>query len=89
MQEVIWGRALVLPLVIVVNPNVVPLPSGLTVIVVPPLLQANVPLQVVEICCGEVIATVTVKVVAPVTEVLYRSDLTVPGVIVAVQLPAG
>jgi hypothetical protein len=64
------GRAELLPFVIVVKPNVLPLPFGRTVSVPPLLVKA--PLQVVVTCCGEVIATLTVQPVLPatVTEVL-------------------
>ncbi|GAA5193637.1 hypothetical protein GCM10023322_56120 [Rugosimonospora acidiphila] len=90
VQEVIWGRALELPLFMVVKPKVLPLPLGRTVIVYPLLLQLKVPLQVVETFCGAVMAMVTVQSLSPVTvtEVLYRSPQTVPGVIDAVQLLA-
>ena len=83
------GRAELLPFIIVVKPNVLPLPLGRTVKVWPLLVKA--PLHVVVTCCGEVMATVTVQAVDPltVTEVLYRSPQTVPAVIVAVQLPLG
>lgn len=91
VQDLIWGRALELPFIIVVKPNVLPLPLERTVITLPLLSQLKLPLQVVETRCGEVIATTTDQVLAPltVTEVLYRSPQTVPGVIDAVQLPPG
>lgn len=48
MQETILGRALALPFIIAVKPNVVPLPFGRTVSVVP--LVLNAPLHVVVTC---------------------------------------
>src|SRR5690242_10864657 len=89
VQERIWGRAPLLPLVIVVKPKVLPLPLDLMVMTVPLLSQVAVPFQTVETRCGEVRATTTVHVLAPltVTDVLYRSPQTLVVVAVAVQLP--
>jgi len=67
VQAVRRGRALLLPFVIVVKPKVLPLPLGLTVIVLPLLLQLKVPLHVVETFCGGVMSMVTVQVLDPVT----------------------
>jgi len=74
---------------IVVNPNVLPFPLDRTVITKPLESQLGLPFQTVDTRCGEVRTTTTVHVLAPltVTEVLYRSPNTVPGVIVAVQPP--
>ena len=70
VRQLTLGRALLLPFIIVVKPNVLPLPFGLTFWAPPLFVKA--PLQVVVTCCGEVIATVTVQLVLPetVTEVL-------------------
>ena len=61
------GRAPELPFVMVVKPKVLPLPLGLTVIVLPLLLQLKVPLQVLETFWGGVRSMTTVQVLLPVT----------------------
>ena len=66
------GRAVVLPLNMVVNPKVLPLPLLRTVMTYPVLSQVGAPDQTVETRCGAVRATTTVQVLVPVmvTEVL-------------------
>jgi hypothetical protein len=67
VQDRICGLALVLPLNMVVKPNVLPLPLDRMVITLPVLSQVGLPFQVVEIFCGAVMATTTAQVLAPVT----------------------
>ncbi len=67
MQELICGRALELPFIIVVKPNVLPLPLERIVITLPLPSQVGLPLQVEEIFCGEVMTTTTDQVLAPLT----------------------
>src|SRR5690349_102020 len=73
----------------VVKPKVLPEPLDFIVRTLPPASKLAAPLQVEEIFCGAVTVTTTVQVLAPVTvtEELYRSPQTVPGVNVAVQVP--
>ncbi|MBF9134528.1 hypothetical protein I0C86_37210, partial [Plantactinospora sp. S1510] len=52
MQDLIWGRAPELPFIIVVKPNVLPLPLERIVSTVPLLLRLALPFQVVVIDCG-------------------------------------
>ncbi len=72
VQEVICGRAELLPFIMVVKPNVLPLPLDRMVSTVPLASTAGLPLQVVETRCGEVSVTTTDQLDAPltVTEVL-------------------
>jgi hypothetical protein len=81
-----------LPFIIVVKPNVLPLPLERIVSTVLLLPSVALPFQVVLIDCGEVTATTTDQLLAPltVTVVLYRSPQTVPAVTDVVQvLPPG
>jgi hypothetical protein len=88
VQDLICGRALELPFIIVVKPNVLPLPLERIVSTVLLLPSVALPFQVVLIDCGEVTATTTVQLLAPltVTEVLYRSPQTL-GVVTDVLQP--
>src|SRR5215207_7459736 len=72
VQDLITGRADELPLNIVVKPKVLPLPLERTVMMKPVLSQLGLPDQTVDTRWGEVSATTTVQVLAPlmVTEVL-------------------
>jgi hypothetical protein len=90
VQEVIFGRALLLPLNMVVKPKAFPEPLDCTVMTSPlPPPEVATPFQTVDTFCGAVIVTTTVHVLAPLTATveLYRSPQAVPAVNVAVQLP--
>ncbi|MDW5322537.1 hypothetical protein [Plantactinospora sp. KLBMP9567] len=67
MQDRTCGRAPELPFIIVVKPNVLPLPLERIVNTVSLLLKLALPLQVVLIDCGEVTATTTVQLLVPLT----------------------
>jgi hypothetical protein len=91
VQEVIFGRAVLSPLFMVVKPKALPLPSDFTVMTSPlPPPHVGVPFHTVATFCGAVIATTTVQLLAPltVTVELYRSPQTLPAVSFAVQLAA-
>ena len=72
VQDRMVGRAVEFPLNMVVKPKVLPLPLERTVMTNPVLSQLGVPDQTVETRWGDVRATTTVQVLAPltVTEVL-------------------
>ena len=70
VQDLICGRALLLPLNMVVKPKVLPEPLDRMVMTFPLLSQVGLPFQVEEMRCGEVIATTTAHVLAPLTVTL-------------------
>ena len=88
MQDRTCGRVK-LPLASVVTPKTLPLPLDLNVTRLP--LTLAVAFQAEENCCGEVKASTTVQLVAPltVTSVLNRSAHHVPSRNVVVQVPLG
>jgi hypothetical protein len=66
-RQLARGRAVVLPLNIVVNPNELPLPFGRAVMMNPVLSQLTDALQVALIRWGAVRVTVTIQLFVPET----------------------